>query len=43
MRFEDFRMYNERAWWEYPLIYVVLPLGVVLLGLLLLFKYHGAI
>src|SRR6266849_2932689 len=43
MRFEDLRMYTKRAWWEYPLIYVVLPLGVVLLGLLLLFKYHGAI
>jgi hypothetical protein len=43
MRFEDLSMYTKRAWWEYPLIYGVLPLGVVLLGLLLVLKYHGAI
>lgn len=43
MRFEELRMYTKRAWWEYPLFYVVLPLAVVLLGLLIALRYTSAI
>jgi len=42
MRYEELKMYTKRSWWEYPLFYVFLPLSVVILGILLVFKYHSA-
>ena len=31
--FEDLEMYTKRPWWQYPLIYFVIPLVLVVLGL----------
>jgi len=43
MRYEDLKMYTKRPWWEYPIIYFILPLVTVSAAFLLFLKYRGAI